>query len=331
MKTADQFFEEGMQAISLSHHADYRSEFLGDLQDAVAAFDQALALEPKHLRALQQRGLALALLERHEDALDSFVAAASLAPADADLHLAVAQSLTKLGRPEAALASFDEVLRLRPGDDEALFSRATTLMVLRRDEAAVAAWDLVLGSDTRSLNLHGRQVRVLTEDYRRLQAELSRATALGRLGRAEAGAVFREVFERHVGQLEGSFVARAFEEALSTLEVARTAYLAHLEAHGADHNTWRRAAGTWISMRCSDEAIAAWDRVLALAPEAHAWFGKAEALAQKGQLDDAIAAYERSLELQPGFLAARARLKVVRDQRAQQPGGAGGGSPPRAP
>jgi tetratricopeptide (TPR) repeat protein len=194
-------------------------------------------------------------------------------------------------------------------------------MVLRRDEAAVAAWDLVLGSDTRSLTLHGRPMRVLTEDYRRLQAKLSRAMALGRLGRAEAGAVFREVFESHAGQLEGAFVARVFEEALRTLEVARAAYLAHLEAHGEDHNTWRRAAGTWISMRFSDEAIAAWNRVLALAPDAHAWFGKAEALAQQGQLDAAIAAYERSLELQPGIIAAEARLKVVRAQQQQQQAG----------
>ncbi|MDP1821693.1 MAG: tetratricopeptide repeat protein [Archangium sp.] len=184
MKTTAQLFEQGMAAISLSHHADYHSEFVGDLQDAVAAFDQVLALEPTHLRALQERGFALALLDEHERALDSFVAAVCLAPADAELRLAVAQSLLKLERPEAALASLDEVLRLRPGDPEALFRRASALTALGRDAAAVAAWDEVLAlPDNRSLNLHGRTMRVLTGDFRRDQAKAARALALGRLGR----------------------------------------------------------------------------------------------------------------------------------------------------
>src|SRR3990167_4978036 len=138
-KTAAEWFEEGMGAIGLSRTADYGSEFAGDLKQAIAAFEQALALEPTHLRALTERGLAHALLGEHEAALDSFVAAIDQAPADPELRLAVAQSLVQVGQPEAALSAFEEALRLRPGDQVINFGRADVLMALRRDDQAVAA------------------------------------------------------------------------------------------------------------------------------------------------------------------------------------------------
>ena len=313
MTTATEWFEKGMAAISLSRHADYGSEFIGDLEDAVGAFGEVLALEPGNLGALRERGLALALLDRHEEALDAFVAATRLAPLDAELRLAVAQSLLRLDHPEAALEALDEVLRLRPDDAEALFSRASVLMVLKRDALPLTAWNTVLGlDDNRTLSHHGRMVRVLTEDFRRLQAQLSRAMALGRLQRPEATTAFREFFDAHPQQLASSFVERVLHEALRTLEVARAAFRDHLAGLGDDSHAWGRAAGVWLAAQLPHEALHAWDRQLAIAPDAQAWFGKAEAFAQAGELDAAIVACERSLELWPGFLGARARLKVMK-------------------
>ncbi len=316
MKSADQWFQEGLGEIALSRSADYRSEYVGDLERAVAAFDQALALEPSHRGALHQRGLALAILGRHEAALDSFVAAAAVSPEDAELRLAVAQSLVKLEQWESALRAFDEVLRLRPEDQEALFGRASALARLERDELALAAWDEVLrGADNKTITSHGRTVRVLTEDFRRLRAQLSRALALGRLGRAEAEAAFREVFEANAVQLAGPSAPDVFHEALRTLEVARRAFHAFVEANLSDPMTLRRAASAWLMAKRPEDSVRAWDRAIASKPDAAAWWGKAEAHVQAGQLELAIAAYERSLQVTPGYGPSLARLPVVKARR----------------
>ena len=315
MTSAAEWFDKGEAAIRLSFSADYQSELKGDLEDAIAAFDQALALEPTHLGALRERGLAHARLGNHEAALDSFVAASARDPKDAALRLAVAQSLAELGQHEAASDAFDEVLRLAPEDGEALYGRAVELMALRRDEAAVAAWNEVLKlKDNKTLHLHGRTVRVITDDFRRVRALVSRALTLGRLGQPEALGAFREVFDAHPLQLDGP----VFHEALRELEVARTAYRAHLKANEGDPHSWRRGAGVWQALDLHDEAIAAWDHLVKTAPDAQVWFGKAEAHAQAGQLDAAITAYERSLEYWPGFLGASARLKVIKAQREEE-------------
>jgi superkiller protein 3 len=313
LKDAAAWFDEGMKAIGLSRHADYGSEYRDDLESAVAAFDEALGLEPDHLGALRERALALAQLGQHEAALDSFVAAAAQAKTDPALFLAAAQSLVKLHRHDEALKSFDQVLHLRPGDAEALFGRSDALMALRDFTRALPAWDEVLRApDNKTLTLQGRTVRVLTADFRRTHARLSRALALGQLERLEAMAAFREVLNSEADQLFGMTKPGAFIEALETLEVARAAFRAWIDEHASDPSTWRRAADTWLEAGRTDEALAARERLIS---DAKAWFEKAETHVQGGQLDLAIAAYERALDLWPGFSDAASRMKLVKAQR----------------
>lgn len=310
MKSAAEWFEEGLAAIALSHSADTQSELRGDLESVVAAFEQVLALDPSYPGAQHQRGLALAHLGQHEAAVDAFVAAVALAPADADLRLAGAQSLATLGQSEAALAAFEEVLRLRPGDEEALFGRAAALLLLGRDELALAAWDEVLASpDNRTLHFHGRNLRVLMGDFRRLRALLSRATALAHLDRPEAFQAFGAVFDAAAADPSTPVDLHG---ALRDLEVARAAYRAHVEARADEVSTWRRAGGLWSAAGRMAEAHQAWAEAVQRAPtDAHVWFGKAEAHARAEQFDEAIAAYRQALVLRPGFLGASARLEVV--------------------
>lgn len=150
-----------MADMEMSWHADYQSEMKADLVNAIADFDQALALRPEHVDAWFQKGLALA----------------------------------RLGRHEAALAAFEETLQRRPDDSGAWYGKAETLEALKRNAEALAAWDEVLRApECRTMNFHARQVRIVTGDFRRVRARVSRANALARLGRrAEAVAAYREV------------------------------------------------------------------------------------------------------------------------------------------
>lgn len=316
MTTADEWFAKGMADVGLSRSADTHSEYVGDLRRAVAHFDQALGAQLDHLGALTAKAHALSALDDHEGALDAFVAASHLAPHDPDLQRGAGQALQRLGRREEALGAFEAVLERQPEDPEALFQRAELLTRLGRDEAAIVAWDVVLGRGaTRELRLvGGQQVRVLTSDFRRHDALLGRALAVGRLGRPETRASFLDAFEAIGDGLDGMSPRPFFLEALRSLELAREAYRAHVVARRASHpSAEQRAADVWFTLGRLDEALATWDAVLARAPgDSRAWFSKAEVLARRGELDAAIAAFERSLALEPDFLGAKARLRVVR-------------------
>lgn len=109
MKSADDCFNDGMEDIKLSWHADYQSELVGDLESAIADFDQALALQSDHVEALIQKGLALARLGRHDEAENALGQAIQLKSDDPELWLQHSKSLAGLGRHEEALTACDEV------------------------------------------------------------------------------------------------------------------------------------------------------------------------------------------------------------------------------
>ena len=109
MKSADDWFNDGMEDIKLSWHADYQSELVGDLKSAIADFDQALALQSDHVEALIQKGLALARLGRHDEAETTLGQAIQLKSDDPELWLQHSKSLAGLGRHEEALTACDEV------------------------------------------------------------------------------------------------------------------------------------------------------------------------------------------------------------------------------
>jgi hypothetical protein len=76
----------------------------GHAADALAALDQAVALEPESATILKRRGEALSRLGRHEAALADFDAAWQIDPLDAAAVAAKTQELRTLGRSDDATA-----------------------------------------------------------------------------------------------------------------------------------------------------------------------------------------------------------------------------------
>lgn len=225
------------------------------------------------------------------------------------------QCFATLGRPEPALQAFARALALAEGDGEARFGRARALTALQRDALAIEAWDAVLGAGgQRAVNLHGQRVRVLTDDFRLAQARLSRARCLERLGSAGAQAAFAAAFEAEGPKLP---IAReAFLQALRDSPAARAAYRDSLAKRAREAGPWFRAVDAYRAAGLFDEARAACEVLVRLEPDnAQAWFARAEAHAVRDEVDEAEAAYRRALELWPEFLAARARLDALRARR----------------
>ena len=117
---------------------------LGRQQEALAAFDQALARDPGLAAAWNNHGLALNALGKPEAALASFARAALLAPGSVEPHGNHGEMLRQLRRYDEALVSFSRALAIDPGGAAALTNRAGTLIDLRRIDEAIADYTSAL-------------------------------------------------------------------------------------------------------------------------------------------------------------------------------------------
>jgi tetratricopeptide (TPR) repeat protein len=116
----------------------------GSHEQALATFDKALALQPRHADALTNRAEALRELGRYDEALASCDRALVLRTNYADALNNRAAALIDLARFDDALASCDRALAVRPDFALAHNNRGSALFGLERFDEAIASFDKAL-------------------------------------------------------------------------------------------------------------------------------------------------------------------------------------------
>jgi tetratricopeptide (TPR) repeat protein len=102
---------------------------MGRYEEAVAAYDQAVSLDPSFGKAWRNRGLSLALLNRTTEAEVSFQKALLIDPNDMEALYYQSLSRSYAGNPAGALESLDKTIAVRPKnrDDAITLTQAWTL------------------------------------------------------------------------------------------------------------------------------------------------------------------------------------------------------------
>jgi Flp pilus assembly protein TadD len=113
----------------------------GNLPEALAHFDRAVALKPDYAEAYNNRALILQDLNRLDDALASLDRALALTPDNARAHNNRGALLQDLNRFDEAIAAHEKALVLKPDFAEAQFNNATALRALKRFDEAIAGFD----------------------------------------------------------------------------------------------------------------------------------------------------------------------------------------------
>jgi len=173
-------------------------------EEALAAYDEALAVDPSYAEALSNRGNVLQELNRPLEALDSFDKALAIRPdyvsalinraniLRASKHLLEALEgydralainpaypeannnrgvvLWDMKRFEEALSSFDEALSIRPEYAEALNNRGGALWWLKRPIEALASYDKAIAIDPKFVDPALNRGTVLSELRQFVQA-----------------------------------------------------------------------------------------------------------------------------------------------------------------
>ncbi len=112
--------------------------------DAVAGYDRALVLKPRHPAIHANRGAALLNLGRLEDALAATETALGLAPHLAEAHIIRGDVLYRLDRFEASAHSFEQALALAPHSAAAHAGLGNALLAVKKVAAAIQSFDAAL-------------------------------------------------------------------------------------------------------------------------------------------------------------------------------------------
>ena len=153
---------------------------LGEDETSLPYFRKALDLEPQNAVFWNGYGTALGILGRDEEAVNSFDKALALEPHNGDVLLQRGIALRRLNRFEEALVSLSKALKANPQDAYARVIYAVALCELNRDEEALASLDRALELSTQNINvwvMHAISL-VLLNRYEEALVSVDKALAL---------------------------------------------------------------------------------------------------------------------------------------------------------
>ena len=135
-KTKEQWLDDG-----LAHHEAKR------YGEALAAYEQAIQLDPAFAYAYNSKGLALYHLGRYREALNTLERAILLAPNDMSLYYGKGLVSERMHHYQDALQAYEHATRLDPGYAPAWRKKGDVLRILNRRQEALAAYERTMHLD----------------------------------------------------------------------------------------------------------------------------------------------------------------------------------------
>nr|WP_228042375.1 MULTISPECIES: tetratricopeptide repeat protein [unclassified Tychonema] len=259
--------------------ARYRA---GDLEGAIAAFNQALEIDPKFHHSWYNLGATLNKLDRNIEAIAALEKALEIDPKYHFTWNGLGATLHDLGRNIEAIAAFETALEIDPKYHLAWNGLGLTLNDLGSNIEAIAAFETALEIDPKyhlawnglgvSLNGLGRYSEAIAAYNQALEIDPKFHLAWNGLGNALNGWGHNS-------------------EAIA-------AYKQALKIDPKYCNAWNGLGVTLNDLGRYSEAIAAFETALEIDPKDHyPWNGLGIALNDGGRYREAIAAFEKALEI----------------------------------
>ncbi|MEB3356090.1 MAG: tetratricopeptide repeat protein, partial [Synechococcales bacterium] len=112
--------------------------------EAIAAYDTAIQLDPDLYEAWFGKASALVVLQHYDEALEAYHRALTLKPESVEAWFGQGALLRKLHRGTEAIAAFDKASTLKPEDVRMWLSKGALLMEMQQYDGAIAAFDQAL-------------------------------------------------------------------------------------------------------------------------------------------------------------------------------------------
>lgn len=249
----------------------------GDFEAAIQSYRHILGSFPGQFDALHYLGVALAQLNRFDEALEPLAKARTLRPTNATVQNHLGNVLAGLSRHREALECYERAIDCDAGLAESHYNRGVALMALGQSEEAVACH-----TEASRLNpLHA-------------QAYNNRGVVLSDMGRLEealadyerASEARPEFVDAWVNRSDALRRLRRFEEALNSCARAL-----ELDSHRAEAHNSRGAILADVGRQ--EDALRSYDQALTINPSsAEAVWNKGLVQLSRGNLREGWTCYE---------------------------------------
>jgi tetratricopeptide (TPR) repeat protein len=149
LELAESWFELGLKQANLDN-----------MEEAIAAWDKAIAINPNLASAWHNRGSALGHLSKFTEAIESFDKAIEIDPQDAQTWNDRAHALLKLKRWSEAIESWDKAIDIYPNFYQFWYNRGYALEKLGRSEESIASYEKALQIQPDVLSINNRYIKL---------------------------------------------------------------------------------------------------------------------------------------------------------------------------
>jgi tetratricopeptide (TPR) repeat protein/serine/threonine protein kinase len=287
-KKADEEAPAAEQALKqLDQGKAYAAE--GDHSRAIAAFDEAIRLDPKLAAGYWLRGVSRAIKGDHDRAISDYEEAIRLDPLLADAYFGRGFSFSVKGDQDRAVADYNEAIRLNPKLAGAFWQRGLVLMKKGDLDRALTEYNEAVRVDPTLARAYANRANVFE-----IKGEYIRAIT----DYDEALRLQPDLPDAHYGRGFSHAILGDYDQAIADYDAA-----IRLNPNAA-LVYWRR--GTCYSLKGDfDRAIKDYDEALRLNPKlAGAYWQRGVLYANKGDHTQAVNDYTEAIRLDPQLVRA---------------------------
>lgn len=308
-----------------------------EYERAIVFFDRVLESNPKHIEALNHKGICCIKLKRYDEARNCFNKVleteqdniealdnldrlkeyegeaerrdSNAEPTDTEQTKLEkmkqnATKLLELQKYQEALTIYNQILNQNPSDVDSLKGKAASLFSLDNYDEALVCYKEILKikpSDVEALN----NVKLLQriEKQKRVSDTTDSLFNEGvhyyTLGKFEEA---MSCFERVLQINPSHYEARSYKNLLLERKNQHKKYADEI-AESDDPSELIKKADYYINKRMYDEALACSEKALEIEPNySLAWFYKGYALSEKGVYEESIDCYDKATKIDPSML-----------------------------
>ncbi len=287
-------------------HHGMRLADQGEHEEALAAFTQALEINPDLTEAKLAMVRAYRRLERLDEAIDLCrdVAAAVTDDRDAVEVLELLGRLySEAGRPGEAVKAYERLIEIWPENVDGRLAMAEAQRSLGQHEEALAVYEELASAHGTDVGLCYR----LADLYRRLGR-------CDEAAKAYEDALAIQMADRH-GMTGFAQTLMIMGDMYGEFDRCDSALEAYTKAHESDHDwpaPYRGIGDVLTKLGRYDEAMAAYQQAIEIDETwEDAWCGVAALHAKLQRMDEALAAYRRAIDINPQFAAAHLDMGLL--------------------
>jgi protein O-GlcNAc transferase len=302
----------------------------GQFEAACKDFERAVQSQPDSWNMQLNLGTALRRSGRTRDSLAPLRRAHAANPASAAVCNLLGASLLDAGDAHAAVEAFDEVARAEPGNADAWSNLAVALNKTREHGRALECADKALAREPLSAAAKSEKAKALAglgdaETALQVFTEISQSDPPSAAAFNNLGVFFRDQgdldaannqFQKAV-DLDPQFAGARENLTQSWLALGRTEKAleictAYAEAHPESSSALAALAGVQLEQGNVAASVATYGKSVAVPnPSAQTHFAFANALLTNGQSEEAIAHFQRALEIDENHSIARWALAMA--------------------